>query len=422
MQEDFLHHIWYNQLFVPVALFTTQKEPLQILHKGEYLKQSGPDFFNAQIVIGHQRWAGNIEIHLKSSDWYAHHHEQDKNYDNVILHVVWEHDMDVFRRDNTTIPVLQLQEYVSKTLLLQYQKLKVKKTWINCENSIQSIPQFILGNWKERLFLERLEEKVSPIVAFLETSNYDWEETLFLFLVKNFGLNSNGEAFYELAQSIPFSIVRKEKYELLSLEALFFGQANLLPNTAQENYVKDLQEKYNYLVVKYQLQKRSSLSMQFFRLRPDNFPTIRIAQLAMLYHSHQNLFSKIIAAVTLEDIYAIFSFTVSEYWYSHYNFEKESAIKRKKLSRSFIDLLVINTIIPLKFVYEKKVKLDLSEKTIYFLEQIDSEQNTIVNRFEKIGMVVKNAFESQSFLYLKKEYCDKNKCLHCAIGLQLLKN
>lgn len=420
MQEEFLHHIWYHQVLVPIDLYTTQKESLQILHKGDYTQQAGPDFFNAQIVIGNQKWAGNIEIHIQSSDWYLHHHEQDSNYDNVILHVVWEHDVDVFRKDNTAIPVLQLKDYIPKETLLQYEQLRRKKSWINCEESITAIPQFIVSHWKERLYLERLEQKVVPILQELEQNAFDWEQTFFLFLAKNFGLNTNGEAFYVLAKSIPFSIVRKERENLMGLEALFFGQANLLSSAPEDIYGKELCSTYSYLKNKYGLQT-SAANMVFFRLRPDNFPTIRIAQLAMLYHKQESLFAKIIACRTRSEILEILEISVSQYWYTHYNFERDSKPKDKKLSKSFIDLLLVNTIVPMQFAYQQYIKHNFSGDVLDILEQVAPEKNTIIDHFKNIGIDAKNVLESQALIQLKKEYCDANKCLHCAIGLHLLK-
>ncbi|MES2812002.1 MAG: DUF2851 family protein [Bacteroidota bacterium] len=422
MKEDFLHYVWQNKKFDFATLQTTEGESIQILNTGNYLQQAGPDFFNAQLIIGHQKWAGNIEIHLKSSHWYLHHHETDKNYDNVILHVVWQNDSQIFRKDNSEIPVLELKEYVSPALIHQYQKLKTQKSWINCENDIQSIPQFVLKNWQERLFFERLERKSNPILQLLEENNNDWEATFFCFLAKNFGLNTNGDPFFQLANAIPFSVIRKESFDVHYLEALFFGQSNLLPKNPQDNYVKELQNSYDYLQVKYKLEKTIPQPIQFFRLRPDNFPTIRLAQFAMLYHTQRNLFSKIIEAKTIVELYALFNISVSEYWLHHYNFEKPSKYKDKTLSKSFVDLLIINTVVPFKFAYDQSLGGDSCEEHIDLLEQIQPEKNAVIDKFKDSGIESRSAFDTQALLQLKKEYCDKGKCLQCAIGLELLKN
>ncbi|WP_395074397.1 DUF2851 family protein [Flavobacterium sp.] len=422
MKEDFLHYIWQFKKFDFTHLKTTSGENITIIKVGDYTQLAGPDFFNAQIEIDNQKWAGNIEIHIKSSDWYVHNHERDNNYNSVILHVVWEHDTTIFRKDNSEIPVLELKNYVSKELIHQYQKLKSTKSWIYCENEIKTIPQFVLNNWQERLFFERLERKSNSIQNLLFGNQNDWEATLFCFLAKNFGLNTNGEIFFKIANSISFSILRKETFDVENLEAMFFGQASLLENEKEDAYFKNLKSRWEYLQNKYMLENVILEPIQFFKHRPDNFPTIRLSQLANLYQTHQNLFSKVIAAKTIQEIYQIFNVSVSEYWKTHYTFDKVSPKKSKSLSKGFIDLLIINTIIPFRFAYEKSQGKETSEENIYFLEQIAPEKNAIIDKFKSIGIVSKNAFETQSLLQLKNEYCNKSACLQCAIGLELLRN
>ena len=421
MKEDFLHHVWQFKKFDIVNLKTTKREPIQILNSGQYLQLAGPDFFNAQLIIGNQKWAGNVEIHLKSSDWYVHHHEKDANYDSVILHVVWEHDVPIFRSDNSEIPTLELKDYVPLEVLHKYQSLVAQKSWIYCENNISSIPQFVFENWQERLFFERLEIKSQFIFDLTAELNQDWEAVLFCLLAKNFGLNTNGEAFYKIAKAIPFSVVRKEAFQVENLEAIFFGHANLLGKEFQENYPKDLQKLYTYLSVKHQLSINNEADVAFFKHRPDNFPTIRLAQLASLYHSVPNLFSTIVEAKTLDDIYRIFNIGSNKYWETHYNFDKTSAKKKKILSKSFIDLLVINTIIPLQFAYAKSQQKELSQHVVDFARSVSSEKNAIIDKFNTFGIESKSAYASQSLLQLKKNYCELGKCLHCAIGIHLLK-
>ncbi|GEJ34298.1 conserved hypothetical protein [Flavobacterium psychrophilum] len=422
MKEDFLHHIWQYKKFDFTNLKTTSGENVSIFNTGNFTQLAGPDFFNAQIEIDNQKWAGNIEIHLKSSDWYIHNHERNEHYDSVILHVVWEHDAAIFRKDNSEIPVLEIKNYVSPTLIHQYEKLKATKSWIYCENGIKNIPSFVFENWKERLFFERLERKSNPIEVLLLENHNDWEATFFCFLAKNFGLNTNGESFFKIAQSVPFSIIRKEAFEVENLEAIFFGRANLLTQDKEDNYFKDLKFRWNYIQNKYQLEGIFVNTVQFFKHRPDNFPTIRLSQLANLHHTHQNLFSKVIRAKNIEELYQIFQVSVSEYWQTHYNFDKISTKKAKSLSKSFVDLLIINTIIPFRFAYEKSLGKETSEENIKFLSQITAEKNTVIDKFKSVGIITKNAFETQSLLQLKKEYCDKSNCLQCAVGLAFLKN
>ena len=422
MKEDFLHHLWKFKKFDTLNLKTSNGEEITIINVGQYLELAGPDFFNAQITIGNQKWAGNVEIHLKSSDWYVHHHEKDSGYENVILHVVWENDTAIFRSDNSEIPVLELKNYVERETVANYQSLLSPKSWIFCEKQIKDVDDFVLKNWQERLFFERLERKAQPIFELLEQTNQDWEAVLFLLLAKNFGLNTNGPIFMKIAQSVPFSIIRKESFEVENLEAILFGTANLLDSEKEDNYYKDLKFRYFYLLHKYQIEKVYVEPVQFFKHRPDNFPTIRLSQLAKLYHSHQNLFSKISSISSLDSIYEVFKIAASSYWQNHYQFDKESPKKKKMLSKSFIDLLVINTIIPLQFAYAKSIGKEISEDLINLLNEVSAEKNAVMDKFTSFGIKSKNAFESQSLLQLKNEYCNKSKCLECAVGLELLEN
>ncbi|MBF6640472.1 DUF2851 family protein [Flavobacterium sp. J49] len=421
MKEDFLHYVWQYKKFDFSNLTTVAGDELTILNSGQYLRQSGPDFFNAQIIIGNQKWAGNVEIHLKSSDWYLHQHENDPHYDNVILHVVWEHDTPIFRKDNSEIPTLALKSYVDDHILKQYLSLATPKSWIYCESQIEAVEAFVFKNWQERLFFERLERKAIPIEELLQETDNDWEAVLFYMLAKNFGLNTNGEIFLKMAKSIPFSIIRKESFEVENLEALLFGKLDLLPMDAEDFYGKDLQNRSTYITQKYRLKKTFIEPVQFFKHRPDNFPTIRLAQLAMLYHKRQNLFSKIVTTHSLADFYKLFDVGVSSYWETHYQFEKESPKKKKQCTKSFIDLLVINTIVPFQFAYAKSQGKEISESLLQLMETIAPEKNIIIEKFSNFGIHSKSAFESQSLLQLKNNYCNHGKCLQCALGIQLLK-
>jgi hypothetical protein len=422
MKEDFLHHVWQHKKFAVTQLQTTTGESIQILHSGQYLQLAGPDFFNAQIIIGNQKWAGNIEIHLKSSDWYLHNHEKDANYDSVILHVVWEHDTPIFRRDNLEIPTLELRNYVALTDVHKYQSLITQKSWIYCENDIQKVDDFIFKNWQERLYFERLERKSFEIARLLKESNNDWEAVLFCLLAKNFGLNTNGALFLNMAKSIPFSVIRKESFAIENLEALFFGQANMLQTNFQDSYPNKLQHDYNYLCHKYTISVGVFDKVEFFKHRPDNFPTIRLAQLAALYHKEHNLFSKIVNVSSISEIYTLFQIEVNDYWETHYNFDKKSVAKKKKMSHSFIDLIVMNTLLPVRFAYEQSLHKESSQEIIELTTALQPEKNIIIDKFAAIGILAENAFQSQSLLQLKKEYCDAKKCLQCAIGTFLLKN
>lgn len=421
MQEDFLHYLWKHKQIDVTNLKTTIGEDVSIVSVGQHNQNSGPDFFAAQLKIDGQLWAGNVELHVKSSDWFVHNHEIDKAYDNVILHVVWEHDIDVFRKDNSVIPTLELKEMVSKEALQNYQKLFSKKQkWINCENDFKTVDDFIIQNWLERLYFERLERKSVDIEKLLKVSSNNWEEVLFKMLAKNFGLKVNGDAFLSLANSFDFSVVRKQQSKQTSLEALFFGQAGLLEEHVQDVCFLELKKEYQLLKQKFNLSNQNVTPLQFFRLRPPNFPTIRLSQLAMLYHKLQSLFSKIMEAKSIEELYKLFTVTTSVFWETHFTFKKTSKQSKKVITKPFIDLLIINTIIPLKFSYAKFQGKVIDDDIVEIIQSITSEKNSIVKKFNSLKSVSKTALQSQAILQLKKEYCDKNKCLLCAVGNVLL--
>jgi len=421
MQEDFLHYIWKHKKFNFLNLTTTSNQALEIQNVGQHNLNSGPDFFNARLKIDNQLWAGNVEIHLKSSDWFLHNHEKDNNYDNVILHVVWDDDTEIFRKDNTIIPTLELKSYVNSQALNNYKNLLNKKsTWINCEKNIDTVDNFLVSNWLERLYFERLERKSIDLIKLLESSKNNWEEVLFKTLAKNFGLKVNGDSFLSIAESFDFKVLLKQRSKILSLEGLLFGQADLLKKDIQDSYFLQLQQEYEFLKRKYKLSNQNIVPLKFFRLRPDNFPTIRLSQLVNLYAKHQNVFSEIINADTLEDFYAIFSVKATKYWDKHYTFGKESNKRSKKLSKSFIDLLLINSIIPLVFTYFKTQGKSKDEKIINLIQNLKSEKNSIINKFQDLKIISLTALHSQALIQLKTTYCDNNKCLQCAIGSALL--
>ncbi|WP_405607266.1 DUF2851 family protein [Polaribacter sp. Asnod1-A03] len=421
MNEDFLHYVWQYQLFSITKLQTTQKEDVTILKTGIHNHNSGPDFLNAQLKIDTQLWVGNVEIHLKSSDWYAHHHEIDKNYDAVILHVVWEDDVTVFMKNDKPLPVLELKGVVLEPTLNNYRNLlDVKQRWIHCEKEISAVDKFVLENWKERLFFERLERKSTEMNQLLIVNQNDFEAVLFQLLAKNFGLKVNGEAFLDLAKSFDFSVLRKVRFDENQLAALLFGQSGFLVEVIEDEYHQQLKNEYQYLQHKYQLKPILKNQFSFFRMRPPNFPTIRIAQLIALYHVHQNLFSKVIQIETLAGFYELFNIEVNLFWKTHYIFSKESKKSSKKITKSFVDLLLINTIIPLKFLYQKnRGEVDESE-FLEVLQKIKPEKNSIISKFDTIKINAKNAYDTQALLELKNNYCAKKLCLQCAIGIKLL--
>jgi hypothetical protein len=422
MKEDFLHYVWKYQLFSKINLQSTEFNRIEIVFPGFHNTNSGPDFLNAKIKIEDILWVGNVEIHVKSSDWYLHQHENDSNYDSVILHIVWEEDVEVFSKDNLSLPTINISKLVANDLLLNYRKLYSKEQrWIPCEKSIKTVNSFVLDNWKERLFFERLEEKSVLIEKLLNDSNNDYEAVFFILLAKNFGLKTNGEAFFNFANSVDFSIVRKIQNDGYKLQALFFGQSGYLEGVSEEKYVIDLKTEYDYLKHKFNLKPIHNGQFQFFRMRPTNFPTIRIAQLASLYHKHQNLFSKLIKTSDLKIIYQLFSVVLDDFWRTHYTFKTESKKSTKKLTKSFVDLLLINTIIPLRFNYLKSRGEVIDSEFLGLIQQLKSEKNSIIDKFKDLKIDSKNAFETQALLQLKNNYCAKKRCLQCAIGNSLLK-
>lgn len=430
MKEDFLHYLWKYKCFATKALQTSAKKSLRIINVGEHNFNSGPDFFNANIRIGNQFWAGNVEIHINSSDWYRHKHEFDTNYDNVILHVVWKNDAEVYTVNNKLIPTLELSNFVSASQLSQYQTLFFNDSnWINCENQFNAVSEFTIFNWLEVLYFDRLEEKSTLIDQLLIDSSNDWEAVLFKLLAKSFGLKVNGEAFLNLANSIDYKIIRKEQSNEFQLEALFFGQAGFLEEEIDNKYHKSLLREYHYLKKKYQLESLNNGQFKFFRLRPNNFPTIRLVQLAHLYHKHTNLFSLILESESLIDIYELFTIKISGFWLDHYGFSSKALKRPKNITKSFIDLLIINTIIPLKFIYFKQLGTLNEDAILNIIREIKPEKNSIIAKFENLPVknntkkvLINNAFESQSYLQLKNKYCNEQRCLECAIGNELIKS
>ncbi|MDP5229147.1 MAG: DUF2851 family protein [Cellulophaga sp.] len=424
MREDFLHFIWKYKKIQTNQLFTSQGENIEIVSEGTHNQLSGPDFFNAQVKISDQLWAGNVEIHIKSSDWYVHGHENDTNYDNVILHVVWEDDVAIFRKDNTQIPTLELKKIIPQKVLERYKSLfdTSKKNFINCEKQITSIDDFSFKNWLERLFFERLEQKAIYVEELLEKYNNDWEQVLFSLLLKNFGLKINGNSFKSLSEHLPFSTVRKISDNTTQLEAIFFGMVGFLEDDEiSDHYYTNLRNEYSFLAHKFKLNKEGVEQPEFFKLRPPNFPTIRLSQFAAIYAENQNLFSKILASSTLEDIYKLFNVQASDYWTTHFTFGKASKKSEKKLTKKFIELLLINTILPLKFCYARSLNRTGDVSIVDIISAIKKEKNNIIDQYLALGVKVDNAFESQAILELYNNYCSKNNCLQCAVGNHLLK-
>ena len=380
MTERLLQFIWQFQYFNKGELTTLQGENLLVIFPGHYNTNQGPDFLEAKIKIGNTTWAGNIELHFKTSDWEKHNHHRDDNYNNVILHVVWEHDIS----HQNSIPVLELKERVSKILLQRYDELMKAISFIPCESGIHLVKDITWKSWKERLLAERLIKKSKIVENYLRQSNYHWEEVFWWLLARNFGMKVNADAFEEMARSIPLAVLAKHKNQIHQLEGLLLGQLNLLNRNFEEDYPKMLKKEYEFYKKKYDLRPITSTPF-FLRMRPGNFPTIRLAQLAMLVFDSAHLFSKIKEAVSVNEVKKWFGVTANDYWHYHYRFDEPSPFRKKKLGASMTDNIVINTIGPMLFAYghyhnEEKYK----QKALRWLEETSAENNSITKGFPAI--------------------------------------
>ena len=418
MTERLLQYIWQFQYFNSKDLFTEEGELLQIIHPGTLNTNQGPDFTDAKIKIENTVWAGSIELHVNASDWKNHKHSADKNYKNVILHVVWQPDADL----KLSFSTLVLQDKISKLLLQKYDELMNTNHFIPCEKSIHGVNELTWQSWKERLLIERLEKKTDHIFEYLKKNNNHWEETLWWLLAKNFGIKLNGVAFEKIAQSISINILAKHKEQIQQTEALLFGQAGLLDAVFTEDYPKLLQKEYQFLKNKYKLQRVEG-SLIFLRMRPSNFPTVRLAQLAMLVHESLHLFSKIKESRELKDVKELLQITANDYWHYHYVFDEATAFKKKKLGSQMVDNILINTVIPILFAYGHYHNENVfKDKALKWLEEIKAEKNAITTGFTSLQVINKTAFDSQSLIQLKNEYCNKKRCLDCSVGNKLIRS
>lgn len=420
MNEDFIHYLWKFKKLSGEVLQTTTGEQVIIKSLGTHNFHAGPDFFNAQVQIGNQLWAGNVEMHLKSSDWYKHGHDDDPAYDNVILHVVWTHDAEISRRDEVNIPVLEVSSYVAQSLVMGYQRLfAVKnKQFINCDKQLGNVDTFRIMQWFEKLYVERLEQRAVRIKELLEQQQNDWEAVFFQLLCRSFGTKVNADAFENLSRSMEQQAVRKLAKDAFQLEAALLGQAGLLEEPRQDRYYEQLVLEFAFAKAKYNLQP-ASIPMKFFRLRPANYPTVRLSQLAMLYHRSPQLFGEVLLAKTKEDIYKLFDVKAASYWDVHHVFDKQTESREKLLTADFIDLLIINCIVPLRFVHAQLMGKDRVEELLELIQTVAPEKNTIISGFKKLTPI-NDAMASQAVLQLKPRYCDLNKCLQCDIGISLL--
>ncbi|WP_235297748.1 DUF2851 family protein [Portibacter marinus] len=421
-QEDLLHYVWKLQYFDFRKLITNRGEAIQILHPGFHNFDAGPDFSAGKIQIGETIWNGNIEIHINASDWLKHNHQSDPAYDNIILHVVYEDDVDISREDGSLIPCLSLKGLIDEQIFDRYHYLTANKQWVPCENLVTEVGEIQKKLWLERLFVARLEEKSKRIYELLEQSNYNWEYTLFVTMGRYFGSRVNTDAFETLCRSINLFTIYKSRHNSELIEALLFGQAGFLNAEFHDEYPTTLKKTYQFLKHKYELQPIESKVWKFFRLRPTNFPTIRLAQFAALITKNQSLFSRLLEVNDLRELSEIFEIKIHGYWYDHYVFDKQVEVKEKNIGDSFRDVLLINSILPLIFVYGKlRQEPHFVDKAIRLMQDIPPEKNKIISKWKKLKFKVGNAADSQALIHLKREFCDKNRCLQCAIGHQVLK-
>jgi hypothetical protein len=423
MQEDFLHFIWQFQYFNRQQLLTSSSETLHILSPGLPNGHAGPDFNQARIRIGTLEWAGQVEIHIQASEWEAHHHQHDSAYDNVILHVVWHNDKPVYRKDGTLIPTLELKERVNLQLIGRYNYLRANKDIVPCASLFSSVPDIHKVQALDKALMQRLQHKATAVQELLTINGQDWEETTYQWLARNMGFKLNADAFLQLAKAVPLKLLQKHRDNLLQMEALLFGQAGFLEEESTDAYIKMLQLEYKFLSHKYQI-AGSKLSMgqwKFAKLRPVNFPTLRIAHLAALLQVHQNLFSLFIHTDQLQQFADFLAVPVSSYWQHHYTFEKETK-STGHLGKESIANLVINTAVPILACYAgQKDKYAYIDKAISLLESLPAEDNYITRLWKELHLPVKNAFDAQASIELYNHFCIPVKCLSCPIGGFLIK-
>lgn len=419
MNEQFLQFIWQQQLFIKDDLSTTEGEKIEIISVGYKNSDAGPDFYDAKIRVGEQIWAGTVEVHVKASEWIKHNHGVDRAYDNVILHVVADADLQIKNTSGVKIPTFVLK--YSKKLYENYMRLIMNKGPIPCSDFLSNIDVFYVKNWQNSLLLERLERKTNFVLSSYILNEKSWEETFYQFLSVNFGFKINSLPFQMLSKSLPYKIISKQKDDLLQIEALMYGQAGFLSEELDCEYFNLLKREYNYLQKKYSLKPIENHLWKFLRLRPVNFPTIRIAQLSQILHSNINMFSQIINSDEVEQIKNMFKVNVSEYWLTHYTFGKRSPKKDKNSGELSINGILINTVAVFLFAYGIENKLDkFKEKALELLESIVPEKNNIIQKWETILSKQANAFETQSMIELYNEYCKKGRCLDCRIGGKII--
>lgn len=419
ISEEYLQFAWKYSLYYKDNLEYCN-EKLSISDPGEHNKHSGPDFFNARIKIGNTTWAGNVEIHLKASDWFRHGHDKDPAYESIILHVVLDYDCDIYRFSGDQIPVVQivlLQEYLE-----QYEELVLSKNEIHCFDKLENINRVFFSDWITKMMFSRLQEKVNQVNKVLESNKFDWEETFYRFLAKSFGFKLNSIPFSMLAETTPLKILLKYRNNPDTINAILFGQAGFLEDKISgDKYYGILSREYKS--IRQLLPKRilHNYSWQFMRSRPANFPTVRISQFASLVINTFPLFATITECRELSRMIEIFKINSERYWEDHKLFGSVKREKNYKMGDASARLIIINAVLPVLFSYAKfRMRYELQDRVLRFLEELPAEKNKITHSWEKAGFKAENAFESQALIQLTNYYCKDRKCLDCLIGHKII--
>ncbi|MDF3076278.1 MAG: hypothetical protein K0S09_167 [Sphingobacteriaceae bacterium] len=420
--EDLLHYVWQFRLFDKENHCTIDGEALEILAVGIHNKNAGPDFEQAKIRIGEETWAGNVEIHLRSSDWERHQHSSDRAYDNVILHVVYQHDQEISRPDGTKIPVLVLGGRIPSDVEQKYHGLMQNLNWIPCEKLLSGVDSFHVKSWLSRVLVERLESKSAEVNQLLQQYKGSWDDAFYVMLARNFGFKTNSAPFELFARSLPQQILAKHKSDASQIEALVFGQSGFLNQVLEDEYPRKLKDEYDFLGKKYNLQPIDAYLWKFLRLRPQNFPTLRLAQFAALVVKSSYLFAKVVEVKDVKALKAMFSeLPVNPYWQTHFRFDKETGKSSPQLGDDSINNILLNTVAVFLFSYGRYMgKESYVNRALTLLESLPAETNHIIKRFSSIGLKPEQADSSQALLQLKKMYCDTKKCLTCGIGVKLI--